>query len=123
MKQTSQNKESQKKSYAQKHKIHISIKLAITLLIIGLLILVIILLIDTNTIQNPLNALGKETRKIEIKDACAIIAGKLINTIGEEDICKNACVAECESLQGLVKGIEFSQVQNACNKCSCYCRY
>ncbi len=81
------------------------------------------LLIENGFLGNPSSLLLREIHEIEIEDICGPVTGRVIHTISDEGSCKNACVAECESSEGSLKGIKFSEISGQCNKCQCYCRY
>lgn len=93
-------------------------------LILGVIFisLIIFLLINLKIITNPLELLNHKTEKIEVKDLCSIIGGKLIHSIEDEGDCQNICFAECDSNKKLPKDYQFEYGQNSCNKCSCYCK-
>ena len=119
-----QNKKEQRKKKSQyKTKLTISLNILIIKFIILILFLSIFLLKEIDLIENPLKFITKKDNLINIKDECSIIAGRLINTIPDEGVCKNVCISECESFKSKLKKLEFIAQKNSCNKCNCYCGF
>ena len=64
----------------------------------------------------------KKTKKIEVRDECSFMVGKLIHQISDLDGCKLKCLAECDMNKMKFYNSEFLVKNNSCNYCGCYCR-
>lgn len=119
---TLEKEEASQKDIKKQAKKQTKKKLTLVLSLV-LLFLILLLLIQANIINNPFLQINKKVQKLEVTDLCSVIGGKLINTIPDEDLCINRCVAECYALDGKLKGSEFFIGQETCNKCFCYCKH
>lgn len=64
----------------------------------------------------------KKIKKVEVKDECSIMVGRLIHQISNSDECKLKCLAECDTNKMKLYNSEFLVKNNSCNNCECYCR-
>ncbi len=90
----------------------------LVILFVALVVVVAWLLVENGVVAMPRS---HHLEEFSVKDRCAMIAGKLIRTINDEDECTMKCVAQCA-----VYGKDFSKVsftfhENDCSTCLCYC--
>lgn len=57
-----------------------------------------------------------------VRDDCGPIGGTISHSIDDEDSCKNACVAYCQSLKQEYHDFDFVSSQTKCNSCDCLCK-
>ena len=58
----------------------------------------------------------------QVPDACGPIGGQIMHSIDDEDACKNACNAHCQSLDKDFHKSEFTLEQVGCHTCDCSCK-
>jgi len=114
--------ESSKKTKASKIPRKKKILLTIELLLIFLAVLVLFLLFQFGFIKNPIKKINLEPEFFDIKDNCAMIVGQLIHTIDNEVTCELVCKTNCETREMKFYSSEFTEKENDCNGCACFCK-
>ncbi len=101
-----------------------TIKAIIAILVLILMVISLSLLIEFRVIKNPLKEikLRAESKNFEIKDNCAVIVGRLIHSINDENTCELMCKTTCSTLEMKFQSSEFMKKEEDCNKCSCNCK-
>ena len=57
-----------------------------------------------------------------IVDECGPIGGRISHLIDNEDACKNACRAQCLSLDKEYESHDFTENPGVCHECECKCK-
>ena len=83
---------------------------------------VIVVMAITVIIIGSMLFLKQDIRYHKIRDKCGLIAGKVMHTISNEDICRVKCRARCESENEVFYKSEFEKSTNGCHICHCYCK-
>jgi|SaaInlStandDraft_4_1057021.scaffolds.fasta_scaffold53469_2 hypothetical protein len=58
----------------------------------------------------------------QIEDICGPIAGRLSHSINDVDQCRNACNAQCQSLDKEYYKSDYEAREIECNMCECFCK-
>jgi len=96
-------------------------KWAVIAAAVVLITLILALLIQTNTIANPLRGLLAKEQTFSISDDCSLIVGQLIHTIASDDVCEMRCKTYCQTREISYTNHLFTTRQNDCNVCECSC--
>ncbi len=80
-----------------------------------ILILILLLMISFNVFEH------NETRMFSIKDECSIVVGNLIHQIRNNGECRIKCVNECDVRKMNFEKFDFTEKDNECNSCECWC--
>ncbi len=99
-----------------------TIKAYLSVLLILLAAVLFSLLVDYGFVKNPLNLGAREVQTFAIVDECSLIVGQLVHTVGDEDVCEMRCKTECGVKMGEFIESDFEEIENDCNKCSCFCK-
>ena len=63
-----------------------------------------------------------EPQKVNLKDECSLIAGRLIHQIRDKADCELQCKNSCKMNEMFFSHSEFIFVENDCHVCDCYCK-
>lgn len=96
-------------------------KILIVVLIIFILIFILLLSIQYGIIDY-FKKISKEPEKIVINDDCSAYFGRIIHTIKSEGDCKINCNNDCSIRKMNFLRLEFTEYQDKCNICNCYCK-
>ncbi|HLD86647.1 MAG TPA: hypothetical protein VJB12_01145 [Candidatus Nanoarchaeia archaeon] len=66
--------------------------------------------------------LAEETQTFQIQDKCGMFVNLFSHSIAGIGQCKSRCEQQCEAKEMRYAGIEFEEIPNSCNTCSCSCR-
>ena len=92
------------------------------ILILLLSVIILILLIQFKIIKYDFKSFALKPELFKIEDKCSVIVGQLIHTVNNEGTCMMKCKTECEVRDMKFFNLEFIEIENDCNKCSCYCK-
>jgi hypothetical protein len=66
--------------------------------------------------------LRPKVTEYNVNDECGPIGGRISHTIAEDDMCRNACTANCVAWEKEYHDHEFIGNNETCNICTCYCK-
>lgn len=118
---TSKIKKSKKsQNINDKYKI---IKISIIIIISAIIFfLLLLLLLEASIINLNELILIKKEKSYSIKDSCSLIVGKLIHPIKNIETCEQLCKEKCILSKEIYLKVEFTENQDNCNQCTCYCK-
>ena len=57
-----------------------------------------------------------------IPDRCGPIMNMVSHSVGDEYVCRNKCLSQCEVKELKLYRSEFTRNMGGCNNCTCFCR-
>jgi len=97
-------------------------KTTLIILVIALAVIIVALLNQLGIIESQFKNPLAEPQEYFIEDRCSLIVGQLIHTIGDSDTCELRCKTECEVRKQTYHDSKFTEIEEDCNSCNCFCR-